>query len=161
MRRMDNADSLRLQYAPFIKMWLDIESRRTLFDFDKEGFYNLLVKKADVCFEEVLNTIRNGFSNFVYVDGIYGNLQARGLLFTDTEKQLVTSEKCNFVGVIKNNAGTKENAIFTATQLNEFLGDNAKYIVCDIVFDELCKEDSFVKSAGSLISALKENNENV
>jgi len=141
---------LKERIAPFLYIWRIIGKKAEHTNVT----CSLRVASVGSSLEDAFNLLRYGNTDYVYVDGI-GNSRLRGLLCTDSNRQLATVESCFFVGEYTGKCESEPtNVAISGVQMQECLGEGAAFLLCHVVLTT--RKDACKQAILSLTQALEE-----
>lgn len=117
---------------PFAKLWTDIRRNRSL---KKEYGYSFVTISIEKEFDNLFSYIRNGDSDFIFIDGITDSIRICGLLCMEENRAFANPDNCFFVGDVFLEK-TEKSVFLTAWQLNDLIGENGQYLVCKVILQK-------------------------
>lgn len=166
MGKNNQREKLIHKVRPYARLWENIRNHCSVLTKEKKnGTYSLLTLAIGENFSNLFDYLRfEQQANFIFIDGIGDNqTRIRGLLCIDENKQLATADDCFFVGdynVLKNNyeAEKEQQIILSARQLNDLVGEDAKYFVCKVAILEATRAmDASIESFFRVLEKDKTN----
>lgn len=127
---------------PFVHLWMSINGEKSLMDKEQK---ETLIPIAIFCdYGSLFKYLQFGEANYIMIDGLNSkDYRLRGLLCIEEDRKMADEDSCFFIGEMSDGV-RKQNVAINARQISEYLGIDAKFMVCKVKIVEktISKEES-------------------
>lgn len=146
-----NDKLLENKAIPFVHIYESIKRHKEYIMEDGDiGICMLNPVSLHATYEEILNFLRNGNTNYIYIENMDSEL--KGLFCTDTDRILADTDSCFFVGEYFEN-NHKIKIVLSAEQLRDnFNNSNIYYVAEPRLVEKSIVTELYMQKLFSLIS---------